>query len=284
MKKTIILLSCCLFLVSFIANAQEEAKDSVLRSKKGIPILPKKGDWAIGADALPYLEYLGNIFNNTSGNTLDLGSQTLYGRYFIADNTAVRFLVSINQSSSLSKYYVRDDAAYTADPLSEAKTIDTYKYNYTYYNFDFGYQKFRGYGKLRGFYGFHAGFAISRTRYYYTYGNDITSTNTAPTTYYWGNTSSRTLEVDNGIYKTINAGLIAGVEYYFLPKICVGGEVTLSFRHTWKSQGNYKYETLNNTTVKEYDEEETPEGRTYTSLYTSRPANYGGSLYLMFHF
>ena len=41
------------------------------KSKGGIPILPVAGDIAIGAEALPYLEYLGNMFNNTEDNTND---------------------------------------------------------------------------------------------------------------------------------------------------------------------------------------------------------------------
>ncbi|HEY4784600.1 MAG TPA: hypothetical protein VIH57_01065 [Bacteroidales bacterium] len=280
MKK--ILLSSYIIFVAIALNAQV-ATDSVLRSKKGIPILPQKGDWAIGIDALPYLNYLGNIFNNSNNNSLHLGSQTLYGRYFISNDAAIRVLISIDQSSDLHSYYVRDDAAYVADPLSNTKTTDTYKSNYTAYTLDLGYQKFRGYGRLKGFYGAHVGFGYDKTHEYYTYGNPITVANSSPTTY-WGNQSSRTLEYVYGAEKTVNLGGIAGVEYYFLPKVCIGGEITLSFSYSWRSQSYDKYEKLNNTVVQQYEEANTPAGRTNTSLFTERPANYGGSLYVMFHF
>lgn len=281
MKKLYISIAILMVSVGIFA----QGTDSVLRSKKGIPILPQQGDWAIGADALPYLDYLGNIFNNTVNNTLNLGSHTIYGRYFIANNAAIRVLVSINDYNNLSQYYIRDDAAFFADNLSKEKTIDTYKDIYTSYYLDLGYQKFRGYGRLKGFYGVHAGFDLSRSQYVYTYGNDITATNTAPTTYYGINADgSRTLEIDYGVNKTIRVGLIGGVEYYFAPKICVGGEITLSMQHSWKSQGNSLSEKLNGNVVEEIDTPSSPKGRTSTSVATSRPANYGGSLYLMFHF
>ena len=37
-----------------------------LTSKKGEPYLPEAGDWSIGIDANPLLNYMGNLF---SGNT-----------------------------------------------------------------------------------------------------------------------------------------------------------------------------------------------------------------------
>ncbi|HEX2934646.1 MAG TPA: hypothetical protein VHO72_04780 [Bacteroidales bacterium] len=288
MKK--ILLSLSIILISVAAFAQQ---DSILRSKKGVPILPQKGDWAIGADAVPYLNYLGNIFNNTSGNSLKLDQQTLYGRYFIADNAAIRLLILINKGSSRNSLYVQDDAAIFADPLSRAQTTDYIVEKFTQIGFDLGYQKFRGYGRLRGFYGAHFGFGVTRNNNSYNYGNPMSIANSAPTSIDWEDKdpyhlSNRILEWDRGYEYGLNLGLIAGVEYYFMPKVCIGGEITLSASHSWKTQGNSKYEHLNGSVVEEYDIAESPKGRTGTNLYTQRPANFGakydGSLYLMFHF
>jgi hypothetical protein len=289
LMKKLIILSYCILLASFVATAQEAAKDSVLRSKKGIPILPQKGDWGIGFDAIPYLNYAGNMFNNKSNNTLNLGTQTIFGRYFISDNAAIRGIVSVNQYSNLSERYVRDDAAYTADPLANinTKTTDTYKSNHTEYVIGLGYQKFRGYGRLKGFYGFQAGFGVSRDHYFFTYGNPMTTVNSEPTSISWGSNqtgSIRTLEIDNGITKTVNVGLIAGVECYIFPKICIGGEINLSLSNSWKSQGNSKYEHLNNTVVEEYDVADSPKGRTSTSFTSKSYSQQAGTLYLMFHF
>jgi hypothetical protein len=290
MKNKILIL--LLSIVTLSASAQVTG-DSVLRSKKGIPILPQKGDWAIGADALPYLKYLGNIFNNTSNNTLNLDQQALYGRYFIADDAAIRLLVLINKGSSRNSLYVQDDAAIFADPLSRAQTTDYQVEKFTQIGFDLGYQKFRGYGRLRGFYGVHFGFGVSRNKESYNYGNPMSIANSAPTSIDWDSESTyrisnRILEGDSGYEYGLNLGLIAGVEYYFLPKLCIGGEITLSASHGWKTQGNSKYQQLNGSVVEEYEIAESPKGRTGTNVYTQRPANFGGkydaSLYLMFHF
>jgi len=272
-----------LTIVSFSVSAQE-ASDSILRSKKGTPILPKAGDWAIGADALPYLEYLGNMFNNTDDNTLDLGSYMLYGRYFLTDNTAVRFAFGVEKSNSLSQNYIQNDAANLIDPLSNEKVIDNYKSIDKNLTLDLGYQIFRGYGRLRGFYGFHVGYRYSREKYIYSYGNKITQDNQTPSIYYSSYTSNnaRILDQDNGINQSIMAGLIAGVEYYFLPKICIGGEITFTGYHSWSSQGNSKYERWNGSSVVEEDVLTLPKCRNYSSFYTQRP--FGGGLYLMFHF
>ena len=280
-KILIILLS----LVTLGVSAQVTT-DSVLHSKKGIPILPQKGDWAIGVDALPYLNFAGNIFNNTSGNTLDLGSQTIYGRYFVANNAAIRLMISVNQGSSLGKYYVRDDAAFFADPLSRAQTEDALKHKYTGFGLGIGYQKFRGYGKLRGFYGAQIGFNINRDQYEYTYGNPITVANAKPSmSWTYNSDNSRVLLVDNGYDYSAYIGGLAGVEYYFAPKICIGGEVTLSLTNSWVSQANSKYERLNGSVVETFEKATSPAGRTNTSLNSSEYSGvFGGSLYVIFHF
>lgn len=286
MKKIIISLS--IVLISVAAIAQQS--DSILRSKKGIPVLPQKGDWAIGADALPYLEYFGNMFNNSTDNSLTLENQVLYGRYFIADNAAIRVLLGIQKGSERAAFYVQDDAAVFADPLSRAQTTDYRVSKESVITLDLGYQKFRGYGRLRGFYGAHFGLAIARESSKFNYGNPMSIANSAPSTIYdWNNgysdnISVRTLESDGGYSYGLGVGIIAGVEYYFLPKICVGGEITLSAIHSWRTQGNSKYQRINGNVIEEYDFADSPKGRVGTAVYTARPANYGGSLYLMFHF
>jgi hypothetical protein len=281
MKKLII--SFAIIIATLAASAQV-AGDSILRSKKGIPILPKKGDIAIGIDAIPYFNYLGNMFNGTSGNTLNLGSTTLFGKYYLKDNVAIRAAFSINNYNDMSRAYVQDDQAVILDPLSNAQTEDTYKEIGKNYDFDLAYQIFRGYGRLRGFYGIHAGYGYSRYKEKYTYGNPITGANQQPTIYYssYDANGSRELEYDGGINHSIFGGRLGGIEYYFLPKICIGGEITLSGSYDWSTQGNTTSERWNGTSVIEEDLASSPSGRTYSSLYTYRPL--GGGIYLMFHF
>lgn len=268
--------------VSLGISAQQA--DSVLRSKKGTPILPQQGDWAIGADAAPYLEYLGNMFNNTANNSLNLGSQKLYGRYFLSNNTAIRVLIGISDYSTVNRSYITDDAALFQNPLSLAQTEDSRTNKYRTNSFNLGYQKFRGYGRLRGFYGANLMYSINRTIANYAYGNPITAANPKPSSVFPYTGNSRLLYSDSGWNQSIGAGLIAGVEYYFLPKVCIGGEISASVFHSWASQENSKSESWNGSVVVESEKASSPASRISTGIETSRPANYGGSLYLMFHF
>jgi hypothetical protein len=276
-KITLSILALCF---SVTVMAQEEA--SVLTNKKGIPMLPKAGDYAIGVEATPYLEYLGNMFNGTTDNTLDTDDNTLYGRYFLDDNSALRLVLNIDHSSNNYKNYVRDDNAYILNPLSNAQVVDNENYKNSGFMLGIGYQKFRGYGRLRGFYGAQVMFGTSSYSYEYTYGNPMTAANQTPTSSWSNGDGSRTLKENNGGYTTAGLSVLAGVEYYFAPKICIGGEINLAYMYQKGKQTNYTTEKWNGSAVVESTELNSP-GSTYSSLETYSPSTFGG-LYLMFHF
>lgn len=279
MKNIITIIFFFLFAISLSAQT-----DTVLRSKKGIPILPQAGDWAIGADAKPFFNYLGNAFNNSTSNDLDLGNETLYFRYFLKDNAAVRLLIGVDKSTTISRHFVQDDAAFFKDPLSNVQTEDKSTINSSKVNIDLGYQIFRGYGRLRGFYGPSINYVLSRYRTRYNYGNPMSALNTTPSSYYSYTNGARTLESDNGYTHSLGLGLIAGAEYYFAPKISIGLEVTARAYLSWKSEGNTKSEMWNGSKVVTMDKEDDPAGRTKSGIYTQQADNFSGSLYLMFHF
>jgi len=280
MKKLIVSFSALLLSVGMFAQESTE----VLTSKKGTPILPQQGDYAIGIEATPYFNYIGNMFNGTSDNSLDLGSQTLYGRYFIANDAAIRVLFSINSGVSNYKTYVTDDAAVYQNPLSQDKVVDIQENKYNNLTLGVGYQKFRGYGRLRGFYGAQLTFSkASLGNYSYTYGNPMTELNQEPSSAY-GNGSSRPVEATNGNQFNINLGGLAGVEYYFAPKICIGGEIGLGFNYAWSTQASSVSESYNTALgqVEKVTSIQSP-GSNAFNISSYRPTTYGG-LYLMFHF
>jgi hypothetical protein len=71
------------------------AQDTVLTSKRGIPILPVKGDISIGIDAVPFF----NLFkeNTQSPGFSSPGNIPMIAmRYFLADNRALRMEVMVN--------------------------------------------------------------------------------------------------------------------------------------------------------------------------------------------
>jgi len=75
MKKSIALLALAFGVTG--AFAQD------LTSKKGEPILPEAEDWAIGVDAVPFLNYAGNFIGGNGSN-----SAPTWGNYG-ANNTIV---------------------------------------------------------------------------------------------------------------------------------------------------------------------------------------------------
>jgi len=78
MKKSVLALAMAFGVTS--AFAQD------LTSKKGEPILPEAGDWAIGIDATPFLNYAGQLLS-TSGSSAPTwnflnGNNTIIGKMF----------------------------------------------------------------------------------------------------------------------------------------------------------------------------------------------------------
>ena len=78
---------------------------AVLMSKKGVPILPEAGEYALGISANPFLEYFGNFLNGTNGNNSPvfdfagnpLGTPfALYGKKMLDANTALRARFALN--------------------------------------------------------------------------------------------------------------------------------------------------------------------------------------------
>lgn len=274
MKKVLTIITA--FICALNIKAQEATTAST-----GSGRLPVAGDIAFGIDALPYLNYLGNIFNNTANNTLALGSANVYIRYFLSDDMAVRAIISVTDNTTKNRTYVRDDAAVFVDPLSQDKVIDVQINHNQNYGLTLGIMKTRGYEKVRGFYGAQLRYAFGRNQIKYEYGNEMTVANPAPTSI-WGNVTERTLLNDNGINHLIGGGVFLGVEYYFLPKICIGGEASLMLNYSWGTQGNTKTELIQNGARFERDQPVTPGNRSF-SITTFRPATYGG-LYVMFHF
>jgi hypothetical protein len=150
---------------------------------------PKKGDLAIGLDATPILNYVGNMLNGTTGNTLNLADQTIYGRYYITDNSAIRFSLDVNNVTNIKRSQVADLAALAVDPASKKTVEDIEKEKFSSVGISVGYQKFRGEGKLKGYYGGQLAYIREKGTYALgapiagtgtqknEYGNDITATN-----------------------------------------------------------------------------------------------------------
>ncbi len=272
------------------------AQTDTLLSKKGTPILPQEGDIAVGFNAMPYLEFLGNMFNGTEDNTLNLTDQDIYMRYYLTANTAIRFNLGLYNNTSSTRKYVQDDAAVASNPLDPYAVVeDERTLSIQSYSFMAGYQWFRGYGRLRGFYGAQLGYAYTSVKAEYTYGNQMTSLNPEPSTYYWDTPERgyRLLESNYGNTHTLLGGGFVGVEYYFAPKMCIGGECRLTYACNFNGQAYEKSEEWSGDAAEVIDTEVEP-ATVDTAFETSGFGASGnmlsnglaaaGQIYLVFHF
>ena len=282
MKKSIIIFS--IFFLGSNLLAQDSLfvkQDSLFVNKHGNIMLPQKGDIGIGISADPFLYYFGNMFNGTSSNNLNLSNQTFYFRYNLSSNEALRIAFSVNTSNNVANFYVIDDAARLSNPLSNQQVQDRETTASHFYQGRVGYERFRGYKRLRGFYGADLGYSYQKSNVKREYGNQMNTLNPSPTTH-WGNLSDRPLENNNGSINTISVGVFTGIEYYFAPKICVGTELGLLYGQSWGSQSYTKNEKMVLTQYTIYNTALSP-GNSGYSIKTAFPYAYG-SLYFMFHF
>jgi hypothetical protein len=246
MKKIIFSLVLCLC-AGFSAMAQdlavvveEDASSAAFVNKRGISLLPKAGDYAIGVDATPFLQYLGNFFNKDN-NTAPLFNgvdNTIYGKYFLEDNRAIRAKLRLNAYKDQNKGTVINDYEVANNPLNPyATTVDVRNTNTYDVDLFAGYEFRRGRGRVQGFWGAEAGFGFGKGTQKYEYGNPITNLNQTPSSIFGTSPiTGRTTEVSYGTELRATIAGFVGVEYFFAPQISIGGEFNLAFLYAYRGQ------------------------------------------------
>lgn len=284
MRKLILSLGVFLSLSAAASAQTDEVREKGTFTKSGQQILPQAGDFAIGIDASPILKLGANAFNNsTDNNASDLFNgvdQTIYGKYFLKDNAALRFKFNFNIDSQSDKMEIGTSAN------SELMTEDVMKIKNNMFRLGLAYEMRRGYGRLQGFYGAGLEFAVGNidNNRSFEYGNAITSDyKTPPSTNFVNNVNggTRLLETKTGNFFGMGVIGFVGVEYFIAPKISLGAELGLGLGMNSHSKGESTAEYWDATTsaVKK----ETTKGKasaSFSSLYT----NTTGNLYVMFHF
>ncbi len=310
MKKNILLMAL------LIGCAGVHAQGLV--SKKGEPILPEAGDWALGIDARPFLEYAGNFFgkanNNNSPGFNFLGNQLIIGKYFVDSSTAYRagLRIGINNNTTRSMVNalpVTGGSVNTfPEPLNQVE--NSWMRSFTNIGVTGGIEKRRGKTRLQGYYGGELGLFYSSTRDEFRYGNSLNATpgqvvNVSGADNFGGAGNvqdqsgsipgvigmSRITERKSGATFAFGVRGFIGVEYFVLPKISIGGEfgwglglgMTGKSSTRWESIGNNGGGGSNvtgNTTF------ETPAGRFLFIDTDNNNSFFGGSgsLRLNFHF
>ncbi|MDR0419156.1 MAG: hypothetical protein LBH34_02960 [Prevotellaceae bacterium] len=290
MKRFFIALSLCFVAGVAIAQESEESK------KKNY--LPQAGDYALGVDAAPFLTYLGNFFNQAGNNVAPFFNgvdNTIYGKYFLSDDRAIRAKLRVNIFNETNKQTVIDDAESQRNPL--ATTIDRRKNGVTDIELIGGYEFRRGRGRVQGFWGGELGLGITSGKVTFDYGNPMTDANQTPTSVTnWnpvtiGGTSNRTTKIKNGVDFYLRPRAFAGVEFFIANQISIGGELSLGLDIRARSQGETTREEYLSNQVMER-KSRTRNGNedaggfgflTYNNDNALNPM-VGGNIFLMFYF
>ena len=304
-----LILIATLFLFVINAFSQEEnadSKDDILRNKNGAAILPQKGDIAIGIDLAPFFTYAGNMFNdntnnlapsitfmNSTYNDVALGNvnapttSRVYGKYFLTDNSALRVSVEYTGVNDVDKIYVRDDAAFSQNPLSNNKVVDQRQVKGSTVIIGLGFEKRRGYRRLQGFYGAGVYYIHQTYSANYQYSNPYAELNTNPTSHdFDGNVlvnGDRVTERNYGNSLGLGLNGFIGVEYFILPKMSIGAELAWGMMYSSTNQSSETYETMEGSTGVVKDDITSP-GSSFFGKGTMNPSNASASMFLSFYF
>ena len=266
--------------------------------------LPKAGDYAIGIDMQPIYSFFGNLANGDTGNGLNTfggeeplnnytNTVSILGKYMLDNTTALRLNFSMVKDIDHIYSYSYDDLKRFEDPYSEQKVEDNYKQSYAAYSIAAGIEFRRGKNRIQGYYGADALFALYKNKYTFEYGNAITDINQKPSRQDYTTTGS--INVANVSYFTKTyatetferewflgiAGRV-GVEYFIVPQLSFGGEVSLTFGEYFDSGSYTKAEGFNTTTdrVETHTELISPKSHGFHMA----TENLGGKLFMMFYF
>jgi hypothetical protein len=281
------------FLAAFALCANAFAQDETsLTSKKGTPILPEEKEFAIGISANQFLNYVTRGAANPSFTYVNNPSNVpvaLFGKKMLNANTALRARFALNAGANTQKAIVFASNI-SPDPLAPSFNEDWRTVTSTDILLAGGYENRRGKGRLQGVYGGEFLFGVSGNRVKYQYGNAITQDFNAPeTTNFAGNVNnangfSRVLTERNSANLFIGARAFAGVEYFFAPKISIGGEFGYTLGGSVQGKGIVTTETWDSAagSVRKIETEVFRNGG-FTSL-RAGVDNLNGAINVLFYF
>jgi hypothetical protein len=279
----------------------------VLTAQDEKDYLPKAGDLAVGIDMQPVYNFFGNIANGSAGNGLarfggedpfGITGVSIMGKYMLDNTTALRVNVGVNKNVTNTYTYQIDDEARFQNPLSEAKVEDLNKFNNAAYSIAAGIEFRKGKNRIQGYLGADLVVGLEKERYQFSYGNQLSDVNQVPTRTNYNNVPggypsapnvanvgywTRTYATESYIRQLL-AGVAGrvGVEYFIVPQLSFGGEVSLLVAERFEKGSYNKSEGYNPTTA---------QVETHTELI--RPASrqfhlgtedLGGKLFMMFYF
>jgi len=294
------------------AQAQETGGNQEpveLRSKRGVLILPQKGEYAIGFSADPVLFYLGNFFhgrNQTNAPAVDypngfantvLGGRignAVTGKYLLDNHTALRARFQLNFTRTSNKYIVAANNDGTGSNLTPQFVEDKVTIRNNAVLLALGIEKRRGSSRVQGVYGGELLLGYNKVKEKAAYGNGMGVSFPTPVSYEYAynripgadSTTSRWTEYNHG--RTLFAGIrgFAGIEYFFAPKLSIGAEFGYTLGIASKKSDSVKLQAMNDATGNaiEYEAKPTPGNATGFSNFGIGLDNLNANLNLHFYF
>ncbi len=247
MRKNFIIIAACL--LSFnSAFAQEnygepdgttlESRDQSLKSKRGFEILPQAGDYGLGISATATLDFFANalfggptsagafaypntpsgVFNTSSG----LNNQ-LFLKKFVTAETAYRLRVQGVWTSNTNAFSVAKDEL-TPDATNPQYVTDHVTNRQMGLLVGAGLEKRRGSHRVQGVYGAEAYIGVFNSSIKNRYGNPFSANFPQPTINSAYNNGARVVKQTYGTGFSFGVRPFIGVEYFFAPKMSLGGE------------------------------------------------------------
>lgn len=276
-------------------------------SKNGHEVLPTAGEFAIGANATPLIASLGSAGGSSRVGFLN-NYQTIYGKYFLSDATAIRAQVRFGYASKEFNNYVLKSGSLQFDGGDQVE--DKLEIASTYFAVGGGLEKRRGKGRLQGVYGADLLFHYQSQSEGYIYGNGYTLEDNDVDYTAWsvGNQglnnsnvngpsfdptaqgvtqttngsvpADRILERQYDPVMTLEARVFAGVEYFFAPKISIGTEFGWGLQYQFSGNTTEKHEVYTNSLATEVRNVRRDNG---TGLVIDTD-NFSGNINVFFHF
>lgn len=251
-----------------------------LTNKKGEGYLPEAGDWGIGVDATPFLNYFGNFIGGNGTNSAPTWNflttnQTIFGKYYTAEDMAYRGAIRLGFGSAKGSEMEADRLSTVATnyPGAVPATVEnSWKTGTTNIGLSGGIEMRKGKGRLQGFYGAELGINLMSSKSEFTYGNALTQTSSASANNVdiaaademfdhsgaslgnlnendpFGN-QARVLSTKSGMMFGLGLRGFIGAEYFIMPKLAIGGEFGwgLAFMSLGTSTMEIESEGIDNT-------------------------------------
>lgn len=277
-------ISLVVLLSMFIINGNTQER---LQNKNGVDILPETGQFALGFNAVPFLNLIGNA---TAGNGKFLnnmfGQNAIFGKYMLDEKTAIRVSFNFDINNFNNRNFVIDNTLNSPDSL----VTDRVSVNNQTYGLSGGYEFRRGSGRVQAIFGGDLAFLLSRSNSSMTYGNAFGTLNQAPTSTDWSSAGNpfgsssqgeRITEQKNG--NTFSTGIrpFVGIEYFFAPKISIGAEFGWSLMYSTTGDGEVIREYYSPSSEDTFTRSTPSAG---SNSFNAGVDNLNGAVTLMFYF